>query len=484
MVKRMSYLAFVHFLLGALLLWPQTRHFSSRDVSLKTIDYNLDLDVDFKNEKISGRCQLTVNNPGSQPIDQVPLILYRLLKVSAVKDGQGADLTFRQQVMTFEDWDKLQVNYVEVSLKQPIRKGEACAIDVLYDGYLCGYSEAMLYVKDHVDSDFTIIRPDCYAYPEVGVPSWKANRASGLQSFDYLIKVRVPDSLVVANGGKLVSKTRQNGFVTYSYQNLKPAWRMDAAMAKYDLLEDSQNNLRVFHFPKDQEGAKAALGAMKNSQELYTSWFGPLSGSSEYSLIEIPEGYGSQADVTSTLLTRDAFVSKDRLTDLYHEIAHRWDVNALDPLPSRFESEGRAMFLQYLVQEKLENKKDALEKGVVSASQHFKKQCEADSKCRDVPMVDYGKQDLTDLSYSKGMVFFYVLYKVAGEEKFLETLASFHRRYGRTGATTEDFLNHLRENLKIDLTELLQDWVYGAKSSAYLIDQVPIDQIVKKYLSR
>jgi len=482
MLKRFFLFALAILLLGSQPLRAQARHFSLQDVSLKTVDYKLDLDIDFKDGKIAGDCQLTVSNPGPQPVEKIPLILYRLMKVTAAKDGHGANLTFRQQVLAFEDWDKLQVNFIEVSLKSPIRKGERRTVEILYDGYLCGYSEAMQYVKDHVDIDFTIIRTDSIAYPEVGVPSWKANRATGLQAFDYMIKVKVPESLAVANGGKLAAKSERDGFVTYVYQNLRPAWRIDAAIAKYDLLEDIPNSLRVFHFQKDKDGARAVLQALRDAFELYKRWFGPLDGTPEYSLIEVPEGYGSQADVTSILLTRDSFLSKDNLTDLYHEIAHRWDVTARDPLPSRFESEGRAMFLQYLVQEKLENKKGALEEGVERACRSFRKQCQPGSKGKDVPMIDYGKEDLTDLSYSKGMVFFYLLYKLAGEKELLDTLGSFHRKYGPTGATTEDFLIHLKQNLKIDLTKLLQDWVYGATSSDYLINKIPIDQIVKKYL--
>lgn len=106
----------------------------------------------------------------------------------------------------------------------------------------------------------------------------------------------------------------------------------------------------------------------------------------------------------------------NRLYELYHEISHIWNVKPLDPLPSRFESEGLAMFLQYLVQEKLENKKGALEKAAEWASKSFRKKCQNDPRCKDVPIIDYGKEMLPDLSYSKGMTLFYILYKLVGGE--------------------------------------------------------------------
>ena len=36
-------------------------------------------------------------------------------------------------------------------------------------------------------------------------------------------------------------------------------------------------------------------------RDFYTRWFGPLHDYLGYAVIEIPDGWGSQADVTSTL---------------------------------------------------------------------------------------------------------------------------------------------------------------------------------------
>jgi len=460
----------------------QAQGFSDKELILKTIDYKLDLKIDYENEKILGNCQLTVFNPSEQPIRHIPLTLYRLLKVTSVKDGQRVDLSFTQQVLSFEDWEQLQVNYIEVSLKNPIQQGERKTISIQYQGYLLGYSETgMRYVKDRVDEEFTIIRPDCKAYPEVGYPSWKVNRAAGLQSFNYLVNVTVPESLVVANGGKLVSRVSTNGLVTYSYRNIKPAWRIDVAIAQYGILEDKVNMLRVFHFQEDKEGARMVIDAMRKTMELFTDWFGPLRDSQGFAVIEIPEGYGSQTDVTCIIQTRSAFQSKEQLYQFYHEISHLWGVEACDPLPSRFESEGLAMFLQYLAQEKLENKKGALEYGVERLSESFRQKCQKNPKCQDVPVIDYGKEMLTDLSYSKGMILFYVLYELVGENEFFKIMGSFYQKYNQTGATSDNFVNHAKEVSSVDLTKFFEEWVYGTESSEYIINEIPIEEIVKKY---
>lgn len=459
--------------------------FSSRILDLKTTRYQLDVRVDYENEKIFGSCLLTVHNPADQSVSHVPLVLYRLLEVTSITDETGKAIPFGQKVLSFDDWEKLQVNYVEVRLPQPLGPGDTLTLAIGYEGYILGYAETgWLYVKDHVDRNYTVMRMDGYGYPILGYPSLSVNRKAGLQNFDYTISVTVPDDLVVANGGKLLGKSIKNGQVTYTYTNIKPAWRIDMPIASYGILEDKESNLKIFHFADDKDNAVMVLDAMQRAIQLYSRWFGPADDFQGFTIIEVPEGYGSQTDVTSILQTADAFKERDNLTALYHEISHIWNVKALDPLPSRFESEGLAMFLQYLVQERLDDKKDALKNGYARLRQRFIQQCERNPKAKDVPIIDYGRERLTDLSYTKGMLFFTILYHLMGEKDFLEAMASFYQNYVRTGASSEDFLTHLKKRSKsdIDLDKLYEEWIHGTESSRLVLDNVPLEKIIQRYL--
>jgi hypothetical protein len=456
--------------------------FSSRVLNLKTMRYELDVKVDYEKEKISGKCLLTVHNPADQAISHVPLILYRLLKVTSVTSETGESIPYKQEVLSFEDWEQLQVNYVEVRLPQPLASGKSLILAIDYEGYILGYAEAgWLYVKDHVDRNFTIMRMDGYGYPIVGYPCERVNRIAGLQNLDYTISVTVPKDLVVANGGKLLGKSFHNGQVTYSYANIKPAWRIDMPIAAYSLAEDKENELKIFHFPEDKENAGMVLDAMQSALQLYTRWFGPAYDFQGFTIIEVPEGYGSQADVTSILQTADAFKDRSNLTALYHEISHIWNVRSLDSLPPRFESEGLAMFLQYLVQERLDNQKDALAKGFDHLCQRFIQQCERNPKGKDVPIIEYGKEDLTDLSYTKGMLFFTILYHILGEKDFMEAMGSFYQKYVKTGATAQEFLRHVKQHSDTDLDRLYSEWIFGSESTRLIFDKIPVEQIIRRY---
>jgi len=449
---------------------------------LKTVHYKIDIRIDYEQEKIFGDCRITLVNDSSEPLEKIPLLLYRLMKVISLRDEDGSPLPYSQRIQEFEDWEKLQANVIDVILKTPLRTGERKTIAIVYEGYLSGYTETgMLYVKDRVDRDFTIIRPDCLAYPEVGYPSWALNRTQGLQSFSYEINVSVPDNLIVANGGRLTGSSSQNGRTTYSYKNILPAWRIDVAVAKYGILEDRQNGLRIFHFQGDEDGGRRVLQALKDVSGIFNKWFGPAKGPADFSVIEIPEGFGSQADVTSILQTRDAFRNEDQLVQFYHEISHRWNVLSLDPSPPRFESEGLAMMLQYLVWEKLEKQTGSLDKGAERLRENFRRACRENKRAKDTAMIGYGKEGLTDLSYSKGMLFFYILLKLAGEDNFLNAIQGFYRTYKDKGATSAEFLSYLKGSLKIPLDKFFHDWIYGSSSSEDLLGPRSLDEIILKY---
>ena len=456
---------------------------SSSDQDLvNTIAYDLNILVDYENEKIEATCGLTVENRFQHPVSRLPLVLYRLMRVTSVKDEQGRQLDFSQQVVSYEDWDKFQANFVAVNLKSPIQPGARATLKIAYGGYLGGYTETGLsYVRDSINRDFTIIRPDCLAYPQIGVPSWSANRVAGLQAFDYTVRVTVPDSLTVANGGRLIERVAGEQQVTYVYKNILPAWRIDVAIASYNLLEEPSLGLRVFYFKGDEAGARRVLEAMHNCLQLYAKWFGPLASRTDFTVIALPEGYGSQSDVTSILQTRNAFLNPEKLVQLYHELSHLWNVKSLDPLPSRFESEGLAMFLQYLTREELEGRTGDLEAAAGRTFEALKKRCRENPRLLEVPMIDYGREQLTDYSYTYGMLFFYVLSKVAGQEAVLQAVRSIYQSFYQTGATAKQFLEHLQTRLGLNLETFYQSWVFSNEVIRDICNLPCFDDLVRKY---
>ncbi len=441
--------------------------------------YELDLVVDFEAETIGGTARIRLVNPAEERVEAASFLLYRLMSVSEVRDESGRQRPFTQRIVSFEDEPKRQVNHVVVPLPRPLGIGERETLILTYRGHLLGYAETgSLYIQDRVDPAFTLIREDAEAYPTVRYPSFEVNRAAGLPTFDYLARIDVPESHVVANGGELVERTvNGQGRATYVYRNLKPAWRMDFAIAPFRTLE--RGKIRVFYLPEEAEGAERALRAMERCLDLFSGWFGSLKGASSFTVIEIPEGWGSQADVTSILQTAAAFRDPKRMGELYHEISHLWNPDSSDK-PSPRWNEGLARFLEKLAAERLDSQ-PRVEESVESVAARLRERLGTEERLRRIPLRDYGREEMTDHAYSVGMLLFYVLHQAAGEEAFNKAIGNYYRHYSETGATTEDFVREVKDVSSIAVDRLFEDWLYTTRWSDLLLDGRPMRALAADY---
>lgn len=456
---------------------------SGESVLLKPVRYDLKLKLNYDDEILSGHCELTVENPSNDSVRTIPLVLYRLLTITGVQDAGSAPLSFSQTLGSFSDFPQQQANHILIRLKRPLKPGDRTIIKMDYEGYLLGYAETgMLYVRDRIERDYTILRPDCLAYPEIGVLSHASNRAHGLSMYDYGIEITVPSGLVAANAGRLLSREEDGGETTFRYESRIPSWRMDIAIAPYKILEDLSAHFKIFYFEPDQAGADRIMDAMHRVLRLYSEWFGVLDDLRGFTVIEVPQGTGSQTDTAAVLQTRDAFVDPGHLDAFYHEMSHLWNPMSKESQPCRLESEGSAMFLQYLASEKLDGRSDAVVSGREHALNRFRKAASSNPRSLSTPIIDYGREGMTGLSYSKGMLFFNALYDILGEPEFLRILGDFFITYRKTGASTEEFLNFFEEHSTMDLNPFFEDWVLGTASSRDIMGDTSWDEMIRKYL--
>ena len=47
--------------------------------------------------------------------------------------------------------------------------------------------------------------------------------------------------------------------------------------------------------------------------------------------------------------------------------------------------------------------------------------------------------------------------------------------------TYNDFVSHIKETSKFDLTKLIQEWIFGIQSSDFIMNQLTLDEILKHY---
>lgn len=101
-----------------------------------------------------------------------------------------------------------------------------------------------------------------------------------------------------------------------------------------------------------------------------------------------------------------------------------------------------------------------------------------------MPLVDYGKEQMTDYSYSEGALLFHLLYGVVGPEKFRAIIGGFAKRYATTGASTRDLAVFASRTARMDLKRLFDDWVFTTGWWPAIKDGATFADLVQHYRER
>lgn len=439
--------------------------------------YVLTVRIDYEERRLEGTARITLRNFSNGPVSEVPLLLYRLMEVRAA-EVNGTAARWTQRVVAFSDFSTLQATHARITLPAPLLPGGTVDLQVRYDGHLLGYAETgMAYVRDHIEPSFTILRDDALAFPRIGYPSVAVNRRAPFPSYDYLARITVPESLVVVNGGRLMERTAATGWATYVYRSVKPSWRMDFAIGDYAVIEEGP--IRVAYLRRDSVGAKRVAASARRSHDLFTQWFGRLRGEPSLTILELEDGYGSQADVAAIMQTAAAFRDSTRDRELYHEVAHLWNPPEKD-LPSPRWNEGLSSFLEYLAQEQFTGRPvaDARADQLLDWLREIGPRRE---RLTRVPPIDYGKEQMTDYSYSVGALLFHLLYGVVGPERFRAIIGDFARQYATTGGSIADLVALANRTAQMDLRKLFDDWVHTAGWWSAIMSGATYAELVRQY---
>jgi len=450
---------------------------SSTDLTLTDLDLALRLEYD--DGSLTGHATMSVSNLGTTPAARIPVQLGRLFAVADVAEPNGTPVPFTQDVISLADWPTFQVNQIWLTADPPLAPGDTGRYSIAYRGYLVGYTETgMQYVHDHLDREFTILREDALAFPSLRLPSRHESRSMPRGDFTFRLSVTAPADLVVATGVPESERTETDGTATWTFEGTRPVPFLNVTVAPYQRV--ASGNVRIFHFPDDSSGARAVLHAIERALDRYTTWFGPIERDAALTVMEIPEGWGSQASLIGGIIqTADAFRHPTSFTALYHELAHLWHPMDTGKPPVRW-NEGLATFLQYRAAAALDHGRPLAEAMTATADRAVRR-LENDSTGATVPMIEYGDRGLTDLSYSTGALMCYALYRTLGEAEFDRMMGEYFTTYRTSGSTTEEFAQLVRRHEGLALEPLLDDWLYTTKWLGRLAGGESLEEIVRGY---
>jgi len=251
------------------------------------------------------------------------------------------------------------------------------------------------------------VREDAYSFPVLGVPSLARDRSIRRDGFTFDAQVTVARGFAVAAGG-FAGRAESATGTTYRFSSRDKVPFLNLCIARFRTL--AGKGFTVSYLPGDEAEARKIGLRTEEALALLTKWFGPPPEAPDLALVEIPSGWGSQADrISGIILTADSFHDPTRLYELYHELAHLWNPPDLDR-PSPRWNEGLSMWLQQVIAENPEGLNASSERAVAGVLDS------PDERLKSVPFASYGTQGMTDASYGVGRLYFLVLERVVGRD--------------------------------------------------------------------
>src|SRR5574341_1784037 len=232
--------------------------------------YHLQIQLFPTDERLEATCEVTLINQGDEPIDGIPVILYRLLEVTDVLDLSGQSIRYKQRFTRLADDRACQVNALLITPLRPLEVGDSLKLRISYRGYIYGYPEIMQYTKDRISEYYSLIRNDVFAYPIFSYTSWASLFQSYRSKFSYTASVEIPKDYTVASGGAFAGVDTTGDSAIYSYRGKVPVSRIDIAAAHFICLNDSASLLSTYYLPGDSAGARHIMQAMREVVPYYT----------------------------------------------------------------------------------------------------------------------------------------------------------------------------------------------------------------------
>jgi hypothetical protein len=445
------------------------------------VRYELRFNLRLKENTLEADALIAVKNETSRPVSEIPFLIYRLFDVLEVADDKGVALPFTQTVVKFSDEKSLQANLVTARMKTPLMPGRAASVRIKYEGPLWGYPEVMAYVKDRVDENYSLLRPDALAYPILAGASFQSLMVAYRANFTFRVEAEVPAGYLAACGGRLVETEKKAESTIFRFESYAPTWRIDVAASRFKIIEDQSAGIRIYAIPEDESEGRRILEAARKSFLFFSEKFGEIGDLPGFAIIEVPDGWGSQAADFYILQSAAAFRDKGRTSELYHEIAHNWNAEAKPAIQRcRYFDEAFASYFQGLAIREFEGE-EAFGTYMTRLRDRFLKSGEKDEKNGSTPIVDYWREERGENSYTKGAWSLFVLHTVVGDSVFVPMMAGFLRDFRVRQADFGEFQQYAEKSAGRSLDLFFKEWIFGIESTRLLQEKMEVAGIAQRY---
>ncbi|MBU0742620.1 hypothetical protein KKG45_13225 [bacterium] len=411
------------------------------------IHYDLDLDLDPGPDILTGVVTTTALVTGTS-LAEIDLDLAAHMSITSVIAG-GAPA----------NWVRAG-DLVTVSLSRAFVTGETVSVTVFYSGdpsgdYF-GWDSA-----DGQDMIWTLSEP-------FGAREWWPCKDLNIDKADSVdIRVTVPDNLIVASNGRLVSNVDNGATRTFHWHSDYPivTYLVSLAIHPYTTFSHWYTPLgggdpmevQYYVYASHYSSVQATYGLTVPMIETFAQGFG------EYPFVD--EKYGHAEFVWGGGMEHQTLTSLGGWSEdlISHELSHQWwgDMITCADFHHIWLNEGFATWCEAYWKEQTAGV--GTYRAYMDAAAYY-----GPGTVIVEDLSDFWGIFDSNLSYNKGSWIVHMLRGVMGDTDFFAGLADYRAQLGYGTATTEQFRDIMEAASGLELDAFFQQWIYGEYLPTYL----------------
>lgn len=434
---------------------------------------DLNIDVDFNSQIITGTATYNINNNGTSEI----ILDAKYLEISEVK-ADNEKTTF-----TLGDMDEQLGQPLTIAIKENTKK-----IAITYK--TTAKTEALQWLNAQQTADKT--NPFLFTQGQaILTRTWIPIQDSPQIRITYNATVKVPTELMAVMSAENPKEKSTDGIYNFKMAQPIPAYLIALAIGdiEYKAISDRTG---VYAEKSMIEKVHTEFSDMDKMVFAAENLYGAYDWE-QFDIIVLPPSFpfGGMENPRLTFATPTVIAGDKSLTSLVaHELAHSWSGNLVTNATWNdfWLNEGFTVYFEIRIMEALYGKERANMLALIGR-QDLDDELEA---LKDAPNDTKLKLDLegrnpddgmNSIAYDKGYLFLRTLEEKVGREKMDAFLSAYFKKNAFSTTNTEDFITYLNTNLleKNNITFNTKEWIYepGIPNNAAIIQSNAFSAVEK-----
>jgi aminopeptidase N len=422
------------------------------------LHYELELEVDPRDEWIEGRVVMTVLSAEPE-LQAFRINLMDDLTMTSVRvDGRPAA------------WRRIDERDVDIDLGRPRDRGASFRIAVAYEGEPTTEGFGSIAFRSHNTQPivYTLSQP-------WNAPTWWPVKDDNADKATVSLSVTAPDRYTaVANGQLLGVDALPDDRRRYRYatQYATAPYLVFFSATNYELIERTvfaggrRIPMRFYNYPEDRIRMEQAIATVVEAMPVFTELFGPYPFADEgYGIYQFGFGGGMEHQGLSGQGNFDEWLT-------VHELAHQWwgDMITCETWHDAWLNEGFATYGQALFDEF----RPGAEPDDLEEAMQWLRPSRVDGSVYVHEPTSSGRIFSMAFSYRKGAWVLHQLRRIVGDDDFFEILRVYRERFEYDVARTEDFIDVAEAVQGRDLSWYFDPWLYEPGAPRLAFDWLPV----------